>query len=107
MRTLFFVLSIIFTFLSIVFSFLPLDTLAFLPIGIALIFVLITLKKSDESQKRFPKILLLIASLCTLLVVVKIAFQKNEVAKDTTFEKEKIEAKKEAKKELEEIEDLK
>jgi len=107
MRTLFFVLSIIFTFLSIVFSFLPLDTLAFLPIGIALIFVLIALKKSDESQKRFPKILLLIASFCTLLVVGKIAFQKNEVAKDTTFEKEKIEAKKEAKKELEKIEDLK
>ena len=104
MRTLFFVLSIIFTFLSIIFSFLPLDTLAFLPIGIALIFVLITLKKSNESQKRFPKILLLIASFCTLVVV---AFQKNEVAKDSTFEKEKIEAKKEAKKELEEIEDLK
>ena len=102
MRTLFFVLSIIFTFLSIIFS-----SLAFLPIGIALIFVLITLKKSNESQKRFPKILLLIASFCTLVVVGKIAFQKNEVAKDSTFEKEKLDAKKEAKKELEEIEDLK
>jgi predicted histidine transporter YuiF (NhaC family) len=87
-------------------SVLPFDTLAFLPIGLAIIFGLLLLKKSETQQKKLPKILLSITVLCSVFVLGKTLLIKDEVAKDTQFEKEKIETKKEAKKELEEIEGL-
>ena len=104
MRKLFLVLGIIFTVVAIVFATLPLDTIAFLPIGLALIFCLLLLKKSNENQKKLPNILLLLGVLCSVFVLGKTFLIKDEVVKDTQFEKEKIETKKEAKKELEDLE---
>jgi len=106
MRKLFLILACIFAVLALIFSVMPMDTLAFLPIGLALIFSLLVLKKSEDKQKRFPKILLFVGVLCSLFVVGKTILIKDEVAKDAQFEEQKIETKKEAKKELEELESL-
>ncbi|WP_396194693.1 hypothetical protein [Flavobacterium sp.] len=106
MRKLFLILTVVFSILGITFTLLPLDTLAFLPIGLALIFGLLTLKQSEASQKKLPKILLIIAALCSAVVLGKTLLIKDEVATDTQFEQQKIETKKEAQKELEELEGI-
>ena len=104
MRKLFLVLGILFTVFSIVFSVLPLDTIAFLPIGLGMIFCLLLLKKSEANQKKFPNFLLLLCVLSSVFVLGKTLLVKDEVVKDAKFENEKIETKKEAKKELEDLE---
>lgn len=104
MRKAYLILALFFTFLAMVFSYLPLDTIAFLPIGIAFLFSLLLLKKSIQSQKKIPKTLLFICGIITLFVVGKTVFVKDEIVEDTKFEKEKVAIKKEAQKELEEIE---
>jgi hypothetical protein len=104
MRKLFLVLGIIFTILAIAFAALPLDTIAFLPIGIALIFCLLLLKKSENNQKQLPKILLLLIVLSSVFVLGKTLLIKDEVVEDTKFEQQKIETKQEAKQELEDLE---
>ena len=53
MRQLFLVIASIFTVLSVVFAFLPLGTLALVPIGIALLFGFLALKKSDTKQAKW------------------------------------------------------
>jgi hypothetical protein len=106
MRKLFIILASLFTVLSVVFVFLPLGTLALLPIALALIFGYLTFKKSDENQKQLPKMELIVAGLCLLAVIGKEILIKDEVAQDTQFEQTKVETKKEAKKELEELEGL-
>ena len=104
MRKLFLVLGILFTVLAIVFSALPLDTIAFLPIGLAILFCLLLLKKSTPNQKKLPNFLLTLSVLSSVFVLGKTLLVKDEVGKDVKFEKEKIETKKEAKKELEDLE---
>ena len=104
MRKAYLILALFFTFLAMVFSYLPLDTIAFLPIGLAFLFSLLLLKKSIQSQKKIPKTLLFICGIITLFVVGKTVFVKDEIVEDTKFEKEKVAIKKEAQKELEEIE---
>nr|WP_294773612.1 hypothetical protein [uncultured Flavobacterium sp.] len=106
MRKLFLILACLFAVLGIAFTVLPLDTIAFLPIGLALVFGLLTLKQSQDTQKKFPKILLVIGALCSLAVLGKTLLIKDEVATDTQFEQQKIETKQEAQKELEELEGL-
>lgn len=106
MRKTFLILSYIFTALSVLFSALPLDTLAFIPIGLATICLVIAFLKSDISQRTWPKRLFIITYLCAAVVIVKTFFFKDEVAVDQQFEQQKIETKQEAKKELEELEGL-
>jgi predicted histidine transporter YuiF (NhaC family) len=106
MKKLWLVLAILFTVLTVTLSILPFDTLAFLPIGFALIFGLLLLKKSEENQKKTPKILLTITAVCSAFVLGKTLFVKDEVEIDQTFEKQKTETQQEAKKELEELEQL-
>ena len=98
--------AVVFTVLAIVFSVMPMDTLAFLPIGLAIVFSLLVLRKSETAQKRIPKWLLIISVVCSVYVLGKTLLVKDEVAQDQTFEKEKIENNKESKKELEELEGL-
>ena len=104
MRKLFLVLGIIFTVLAIVFSVLPLDTIAFLPIGIALLLCLLLLKKSADNQKKLPNILLLLCVLSSVFVLGKTLLVKDKVEKDAKFEEQKIESKKEDIKDLEGLE---
>jgi intracellular septation protein A len=106
MRQLFLVIASIFTVLSVVFAFLPLGTLALIPIGIALVFGFLTLKKSNENQAKWVKGFLFSTFLSLLFVIGKEVFTKDEVAVDKQFETEKVESKNNAQKELEELEDL-
>ena len=80
------------------------DTIAFLPIGLALVFSLLLLKKSNGNQKRFPNVLLILCVLSSVYVLGKTLLIKDEVEKDAQFEQQKIETKQEAKQELEELE---
>lgn len=104
MRKTLIVLAVIFTVLGIVFAFLPLGTFAIIPIGLALIFALAAFVKSEISEKKFPKWILIIAGVTMLVVLGKEAFVKDEVAKDVQFEQKKIESKKEDLKDLESLE---
>jgi Ca2+/Na+ antiporter len=106
MRKTFLILSYIFTALSIVFTALPFDTLAFIPIGLATICLVITFMKSDVNLRVWPKRLFIITYLCAAVVVVKTAFFKDEVAVDQQFEQQKVEDNKEEIKDLEELEGL-
>lgn len=106
MRKTFLILSIIFSVLGAVFSFLPFDTLAFLPIVLALVFSYLTFSKSEDNQKKLPKNLFIFSILCAVFVLGKTFLIKDEVEKDQTFEQTKIESNIEAKKDLEELEDL-
>lgn len=106
MRKLLLILAIVFTSIGIVFSVLPLGTLALLPIGIGTIFAFIALLKSDDTLKKLPKWLVITSMIFLVFVIGKTYFIKDEVALDTQFEKEKLETKKEAQKELEELEGL-
>jgi hypothetical protein len=62
------------------------------------------LKKSAVNQKKLPNILLLLCVVSSLFVLGKTLLVKDQVVKDTKFEKEKMETKIEAKKELEDLE---
>ncbi|HEY5591107.1 MAG TPA: hypothetical protein VIK55_08815 [Paludibacter sp.] len=104
MRKLFFYLAIFFSVLGIAFAVLPLGTIALLPIGLALIFSFLSFKKSEENQKKIPKLLLIVSALTLLVVVGKEVFIKDEVIIDKQFDQNKIESKKDAVKELEGLE---
>ena len=104
MRKLFLTLGIIFTAFAIVFSIMPMDTIAFMPIGLALIFSLLLLKNATENQKKLPTFLLFLLVISSVFVLGKTIFIKDKIEQDLQFEKEKIETKKEAKKELEDLE---
>ncbi|MEN9336354.1 MAG: hypothetical protein RLZZ500_1341 [Bacteroidota bacterium] len=104
MRKAFLILAYIFTVLSIVFSVLPLDTLAFVMIIPALMFITLTFLKSAPDQRKWPKRLFIVAYVCALGVLGKTFLVEDEIAKDDSFEQQKIEAKQEAKQELEQLE---
>ena len=104
MRQLFLVIASIFTVLSVVFAFLPLGTLALIPVGVALLFGFLALKKSDAKQAKWVKVLLVVSVLSLVFVVGKEFLTKDEVELDKQFDVKKVESKKEAQKELEDLE---
>lgn len=106
MRKILLVLAIIFTSFGLLFSVLPLDTLALFPIVLGVIFAFLALRRSTGFQTKLPKWLMIVALLCTVFVLGKTFLIKDEVAVDTQFEQQKIETKKEAQKDLEELEGL-
>ena len=103
MRQLFLVIASIFTVLSVVFAFLPLGTLALIPVGIALLFGFLALKKSDTKQAKWVKVLLVVSVLSLVFVVGKEFLTKDEVELDKQFDVKRLESKKEAQKELEDL----
>jgi thiol:disulfide interchange protein len=108
MRRTFLILAVIFTILSVVFSVLPFDTFALAPIGLSLVFIFIAFRKSSAKQRKITKILFVIAYICAIFVLGKTFLIKDKVAIDNQFEQQKKDAKQEAKKELEDLEnDLK
>lgn len=106
MRKTFLTIAIILTVLSVILSALPLDTLALAPIGLALVFIFITFKKSEIDERKVPKRLFIVVYLCAIVVLGKTFLIKDKVAVDTKFEKQKIENKQEAKKDLEDLESI-
>jgi intracellular septation protein A len=103
MRQLFLVIASIFTVLSVVFALLPLGTLALIPVGIALLFGFLALKKSDTKQAKWVKVLLVVSVLSLVFVVGKEFLTKDEVELDKQFDVKRLESKKEAQKELEDL----
>jgi EamA domain-containing membrane protein RarD len=107
MRKLFITIASIFATLGLVFSFLPLGTIALIPILIALVFAFLALRKSIEiSDKKLPKILLLVSIIAMAIVLGKEALLKDKVEVDNQFEKEVIKSENEAKQDLEDLESL-
>ena len=104
MRKLVLGITIFFTTLSVVFAFLPLGTLALIPVGIALFFGFLALKKSDASQAKWVKVLLVITTLSLIFVLGKEILAQDEVEVDQQFETQKAESKNEAQKEFEDLE---
>lgn len=103
MRQLFLVIASIFTVLSVVFALLPLGTLALIPVGIALLFGFLALKKLDTKQAKWVKVLLVVSVLSLVFVVGKEFLTKDEVELDKQFDVKRLESKKEAQKELEDL----
>lgn len=106
MRKLFFIVAALFAILGIIFTILPLGTIALLPVGLALVFALLAFKKSEDNQKKFPTLILIIVVLSLVVVIGKEVLVKDEVIADQQFDEKKIESKKEAQKDLEELEGL-
>ena len=106
MRKVFNVLAVLFIIVGIIFAILPMGTLGLLPVGLAVIFSGLAFIISDDAQKKFPKILLLISALLLVVVMIKAYAIPNEVAEDTQFEQQKVESNIEDIKDLEELEGL-
>ena len=83
---------------------MPLGTLALLPVGIALVFGLLALRKSDLNQAKRVKLFIAIAIFSMIVIVGKAILMTDAVEKDQQFETQKLESKDEAQKELEELE---
>jgi uncharacterized membrane protein len=101
MRKFFVILSIFFAVFGIIFAVLPLGTIAFLPVGLTILFAFLTHFVSKPNQKKLPKWILFIAVLTFLVVMGKIVFIQDKVETDKQFEQQKIESKKEDQKDLE------
>ncbi|MDP5106718.1 MAG: hypothetical protein NWQ31_11180 [Polaribacter sp.] len=104
MKTLYIILAVFFLILSAIFSYLPLGTIALIPISFAFLFSYLVFKKSETPNNKFSKILLILTIVCLIFVLVKVFFIKNELEIDTKFEQQKIENNKDAKKDLEDLE---
>lgn len=106
MRKLLIILSVIFAVTGIIFTILPMGTIAFLPVVIAVICSVLAIIKSDPAKKKFPKMLLLSSIVIFLAAIAKDVLFKDKVVVDQQFIQEKQESKQEAQKELEELEGL-
>lgn len=101
MRKFFVILSVFFAVFGIIFAALPLGTIAFLPIGLTILFAFLILFVSKPDQKKLPKWILFISILTLLVVMGKVVFIQDKVETDKQFEQQKIESKKENQKDLE------
>mgnify|MGYP000844172907 FL=1 len=106
MRNILIILSVIFGLLGIVFVILPMGTIAFLPAGIALALSIIAYFVSGKSKRKFPYILMILSFLLLLSAGAKKVFVKDTVKVEKQFLEEKQEAKQDAQKELEDLENL-
>ena len=104
MRKLFIILAAVFAVVGLVFAILPMGSIAFLPIIIAIVLALIAMWKSNDNQKKMPKWILIIALAILVLVTVKLVFVKDKVVVDQQFIQENVDSKEEAQQELEGLE---
>jgi hypothetical protein len=107
MRKLFITLATVFAVFGIILVVAPTEQMAFIPVILTLISAFLALKFSAVDQKKFPKILLVIAVLTLIIIAAKQFLIKDEVAVETETEKiQKVESQKQDVKELEELEGL-
>jgi len=104
MRKLFIILSAVFAVVGLVFAILPMGSIAFLPIILAIVLALVAMWKSNDNQKKIPKWILVIALAILVLVTVKVVFVKDKVVVDQQFIQENVDSKEEAQQELEGLE---
>lgn len=100
------ILATLVLILGIAFTILPMDTLAFLPIGITLILAGISYFVLQPKKQKWEKFILIISILLVLIVTFKALFIKDEVAVDKEFQQKQTEAEKQDIQDLEELEDL-
>jgi len=86
MKTFLNVLSIVFLVLGLAFTILPLGTIAFLPIALALICAAIALYVAKDTGKKLAKALLYIGVALALAVLVKLIVVKHEIEPATDEE---------------------
>ena len=104
MRKLFIILAAVFAVVGLVFAILPMGSIAFLPIILAILLALVAMWKSNDNQKKIPKWILVIALAILVLVTVKVVFVKDKVVVDQQFIQENVDSKEEAQQELEGLE---
>ena len=104
MRKLFSILAAVFAVVGLVFAILPMGSIAFLPIILAIVLALVAMWKSNDNQKKIPKWILVIALAILVLVTVKVVFVKDKVVVDQQFIQENVDSKEEAQQELEGLE---
>lgn len=104
MRKLFIILAAVFAVVGLVFAILPMGSIAFLPIILAILLALVAMWKSNDNQKKIPKWILIIALAILVLVTVKVVFVKDKVVMDQQFIQENVDSKEEAQQELEGLE---
>ena len=104
MRKLFIILAAVFAVVGLVFAILPMGSIAFLPIILAIVLALVAMWKSNDNQKKIPKWILVIALAILVLVTVKVVFVKDKVVVDQQFILENVDSKEEAQQELEGLE---
>ena len=104
MRKLFIILAAVFAVVGLVFAILPVGSIAFLPIILAIVLALVAMWKSNDNQKKIPKWILVIALAILVLVTVKVVFVKDKVVVDQQFIQENVDSKEEAQQELEGLE---
>ena len=104
MRKLFIILAAVFAVVGLVFAILPMGSIAFLPIILAIVLALVAMWKSNDNQKKIPKWILVIALAILVLVTVKVVFVKDKVVMDQQFIQENVDSKEEAQQELEGLE---
>ena len=81
-------------------------TIAFLPIGLALLFAILTLIKSETEKKILPRWLIILSVTFLLISAAKVVFIKDTIEIDEDFELEMNESTEDAQQELEELEEL-
>lgn len=91
---------------AIAFTILPMDTIAFLPIGATLLLGGISYFLINKKKQKWEKYLLIISLALAVIVVFKYVFIKDEVSVDTEFEQKQIDSQKGDIEDLEELEDL-
>ena len=104
MRKLFIILAAVFAVVGLVFAILPMGSIAFLPIILAIVLALVAMWKSNDNQKKIPKWILVIALAILVLVTVKVVFVKDKVVVDQQFIQENVDSKEEAQQELDGLE---
>ena len=100
------ILATVVLILGIAFTVLPMDTLAFLPIGITLLLAAISYLAVPPKKQKWEKFILIISLILVLIVTFKAIFIKDEVAVDKEFQQKQTEAEKQDIQDLEELEDL-
>lgn len=106
MRKVFNVLAVLFIVVGIVCAILPMGTLGLFPVGLAVIFAGLAFIVSEKTQKKFPKIVLIVSALLLLIVMVKAYAIPDEVADDATVEQQKATPNSEDLNDLEELDVL-
>lgn len=98
------VLASIFLILGLAFTILPMDTLALLPIGVAIALAAISYFLINKKKLKWEKYLLIVSGILVGVVLFKFYFIKNEVAVDKKFKEKRIEVQKQNIKDLEGLE---
>jgi len=101
MRKIFAYSSAFFAVLAIVLTILPFGTIALIPVVLTLLLGVFAFRYSNDKQRLFPKIVLVVSVITLLVIIGKDVFVKDVVAVDKQFEQKKEESKKQDVKELE------